>query len=207
MEPRSENTMRRDASRNDSARPATPEQDRPLGVLAEFETPTDLLRAAEQIRAAGYRRWDAHTPFPIHGLERAMGIKDTGLGWIVFVCGTTGCLFGVWMQWWMNAIDYPIVISGKPLWSLPANVPVIFELTILFSAVSAFFGMFVLNGLPKLYHWVFFDERFEGATDNRYFISVDSSDPKFDSTDTQALLEALGSIGARTVTQADDLGQ
>ena len=166
----------------------------PAGMLAEFETPGDLLRVAEEVRKAGYTCWDAHTPFPIHGLDKAMGIKDTKLGWIVFAGGLFGCLFGLLMQWWMNAVDYPIIISGKPMWSLPANIPVIFELTILCSAFSAFFGMLILNGLPNLYHWSFFDSRFERVTSDSYFISIEASDPNFDIAASRAFLESAGSI-------------
>ena len=173
-------------------------------MLAEFETPGDLLRVAENVRDAGYERWDAHTPFPIHGLDRAMGIKDTGLGWIVFTCGLTGCLFGTWMQWWMNAVDYPIVISGKPLWSLPANIPVIFELTILFSALSAFFGMLMLNGLPNLHHWSFYHSRFERVTSDRYFISIEASDPNFDAVASRELLKSAGSVHTEMIWEPEE---
>ena len=171
------------------------------GIVAEYKMPVDLLKAAEQVRDAGYRRWDAHTPFPIHGLDQAMGIKDTVLPWIVLGGGTVGCLFALWMQWWMNAIDYPFIISGKPLWSLPANIPVAFELTILFSALCAFFGMLVLNGLPRLYHWIFFDQRFHRVTSDRYFISIESSDPKFDLEKTRTLLETTGSASVEVVAE------
>lgn len=175
----------------------------PAGVLAEFETPGDLVRAAEQVRDAGYRRWDAHTPFPIHGLDGAMGIKDTALGWIVFGGGLLGCLTGVLMQWWMNAIDYPFVISGKPLWSLPANIPIIFELTILFSALSAFFGMLILNQLPMHHHWAFFNPRFERVTSDRYFITIEASDPSFDIVESCALLDSAGSINTETIWEPE----
>lgn len=173
------------------------------GVLAEFETPADLVRAADRVREAGYRRWDAHTPFPIHGLDRAMGIKDTALGWIVLGGGIFGCLLGLWMQWWTNAVDYPFIISGKPLWSLPANIPIIFELTILFSALSAFFGMLILNGLPKHHHWAFSEDRFSRVTSDRYFISIEASDSNFDIEESRALLESAGSVGAKVVWERE----
>lgn len=179
------------------------------GVLAEFETPADLVRAADRVREAGYRRWDAHTPFPIHGLDRAMGIRDTALGWIVLGGGVFGCLLGLWMQWWMNAVDYPFVISGKPLWSLPANIPIIFELTILFSALSAFFGMLILNGLPRHHHWTFSEDRFGRVTSDRYFISIEASDSNFDIDKSRALLESAGGIGAQIIWEGeheDELG-
>ncbi len=178
----------------------------PAGMLAEFETPADLVRAADEVRKAGYRRWDAHTPFPIHGLDRAMGIKDTALGWIVFGGGLFGCLLGVLMQWWTNGIDYPFIISGKPLWSLPANIPLIFELTILFSALSAFFGMLILNQLPKHHHWSFSHDRFDRVTSDRYFISIEASDPSFDIVESCALLESAGSINTETIWEPEHHG-
>lgn len=179
----------------------------PAGMLAEFKTPGDLLRAADEVRKAGYRHWDAHTPFPIHGLDQAMGIKDTALGWIVFGGGCFGCSVGILMQWWMNAIDYPFIISGKPFWSLPANIPIIFELTILFSALSAFFGMLILNRLPQHHHWTFFAPRFERVTSDRYFISIEASDPSFDIVESCALLESAGSINTEAVWEPEDGGE
>lgn len=176
----------------------------PSGLLAEFESPAELVRAAEQVRQAGYLRWDAHTPYPIHGLSRAMAVKDTALGWIVLAGGIFGCSLGIGLQWWTNAVDYPIVISGKPLWSLPANIPVAFELTILFAALSAFFGMLVLNGLPRHHHWVFDDERFQRATSDRYFISIESSDPRFDLAESRALLESTECIGTEIVWEPEE---
>lgn len=175
----------------------------PSGLLAEFETPANLVHAAQRVRDAGYRRWDAHTPYPIHGLDQAMGVKDTALGWIVLGCGAIGCGFGVWMQWWMNAVDYPMIISGKPLWSLPANIPIIFELTILFSALATFFGMLALNGLPRWHHWAFSDERFEGVTVDRFFITIESTDPKFDVTESRALLDSAGSLRTVIVSERE----
>lgn len=175
----------------------------PAGLLAEFKTPGELVHAAEQVRAAGYRRWDAHTPHPIHGLDSAMGIRDTALGWIVFGCGTFGCVLGVWMQWWTNAVAYPFVISGKPLWSLPANIPVVFELTVLFSALGAFFGMLILNGLPRLHHWAFFDEGFKEVTTDTYFLTIESSDPKFDASESRALLDSAGSLRTELIWEEE----
>ena len=109
------------------------------------------------------------------------------------------------MQWWMNAIDYPFVISGNPFWSLPANIPIIFELTILFSALSAFFGMLILNGLPMHHHWVFSDPRFDRVTTDRYFISIESSDTNFDIVESCALLESAGSVYTQTIWEPEHL--
>lgn len=169
---------------------------RPVLVLAEFETAEGLMDAAERVRDAGFVHWDCYTPYPVHGLDPKMGIKATGLPWIVLAGGLTGCMTGILMQWWMNAIDYPFLISGKPLWSLPANVPIIFELTILFSAFGSFFGMLVMNGLPRFYRPHFRSERFRRATDDRFFIGIEARDRSFDPTRN---LEFLSSVGASFV--------
>jgi hypothetical protein len=162
---------------------------RPLVYLAEYDTPADCMHAAEKVRDAGYERWDVHTPFPVHGMDGAMGLKDSPVGWIVLVMGLTGCLTAFILMWWTNGIDYPIVIGGKPGFSLPAMVPVMFELTILLSAFGAVFGMFGINQLPKHWHPVFYSERFERCSDDKFFVSVEAADAEFDIDDTRALLE------------------
>jgi hypothetical protein len=163
------------------------------GLLAEFETPGDLVRAARAVREKGYKKWDCYSPFPVHGLDSAMGLRDTRLPWVVLMGGLTGCGLAVLMQWWMNAVDYPIVISGKPLFSLPANVPIMFEVTVLLSAITAFVSMFLFNGLPQFYHPVFRSERFRQATNDKFFITIESADPKFEIQKTEALLRSTGS--------------
>ncbi|MBU54712.1 MAG: hypothetical protein CL920_38945 [Deltaproteobacteria bacterium] len=162
------------------------------GALAEFPTPSSLYHACEEVRDAGFRKWDAHTPFPVHGLEKAMGIPASKVPWIVLVMGLTGCSLALLMQWWMNAIDYRFIISGKPLFSLPAFIPVTFELTVLFGAAGAVFGMLALNRLPQFYHSLFHSERFARVTDDKFFISIESVDPQFDVEDTVAFLEKIG---------------
>ncbi len=161
------------------------------GYLVEFDNVDDLIAGAEAVRDAGYSRWDAHTPFVVHGLDRAMGIKPTILPIFVFIGGATGTAGGILLQWWTNAVNYPFQISGKPLFSLPANIPVAFETTILFAALTALIGMLALNKLPQLYHPLFRSGRFKKATDDRFFISVEAADPLFDSEETRALLEGL----------------
>lgn len=163
-----------------------------FGYLVEFENVEAVLAAATKVRDAGYTRWDVHTPFPVHGMDRAMGIRYTKLPLVVLGGGLTGMGIGVLMQWWMNAISYPYIISGKPFFSLPANIPVIFELTVLFSALTAVFGMFGFNQLPQWRHGVFSSERFKRATDDRFFISVEAKDPKFDEKRTADFLAGLG---------------
>ncbi|MCA9007967.1 MAG: DUF3341 domain-containing protein, partial [Planctomycetaceae bacterium] len=142
-----------------------------LGLLAEFDDPHALIEASKKVRDAGYSKWDTHTPFPVHGIDEAMGIKWTILPWIVACCGLTGGTIAVGMQYWMNAVDYPFLISGKPLFSIPACIPITFELSVLLSAFGAFLGMLGLNQLPKLYNPMFKSQAFRRVTNDRFFIS------------------------------------
>lgn len=164
---------------------------KPALYLAEFDSAYDVYHAAEKVRDAGYKQWDVHTPFPVHGMDRAMGLSDSPLGWIVFVCGLTGCTVAFLMMWWMNGVDYPIIIGGKPGAWLPSMIPVMFELTILLSAFGAVFGMLGINQLPRHHHPVFYSDRFEKATDDRFFISIEAKDDKFDLVKTKELLASL----------------
>jgi hypothetical protein len=172
---------------------ASNESGKLFGLLAEFETPGSLMHAAERVRDEGYRRWDVYTPFPLHGMDRAMGLRDSRLPWIVLGAGITGCAVAILMQWWTNAVDYPLLISGKPLFSLPANIPVAFELTILFSALATVVGVLMFTGLPRFYHPVFRNRRFKRASNDRFFLCIEASDPKFDADGTGQLLRTLGS--------------
>jgi len=162
------------------------------GLLVEFEDPNVMVAACRQVRDAGFKKWDAHTPFPIHGMDDAMGIRGTRLPLLILGGGLTGLSAALFMQWWMNAVDYPLVISGKPLFGLPASIPVTFELTILLSALATFFGMWGLNGMPRLYHPVFKNRRFRRATSDRFFIVIEAADPLFDLQETRAFVESLG---------------
>ncbi len=164
------------------------------GLVAEFRTPDALKAAATKVRDAGYRLWDAHSPFPIHGMERAMGIRPTILPWLVFCAGLTGAAAALLLQWWTNTIDYPFLVSGKPFFSLPANIPIIFELMVLLSAFAAFGGVLVLNLLPEYRHPAFSVKRFARVTSDGFFISIAASDPKFDLSATRALLESAGAV-------------
>ncbi len=162
------------------------------GVLAEFETASDVFDACEKVRDAGYRKWDAHTPFPVHGLDGAMGLKLSFLPWIVLVVGLTGMTIAIWLQWWVHSRAYPLVISAKPLAAWPTYVPVIFELSVLFAAFAAVIGMLAINGLPRFHHPIFNSPRFERASDDRFFISIEAQDPKFDGDRTFEFLKGLG---------------
>ena len=166
------------------------------GILAEFATPADLFHACERVRDAGFTKWDAHTPFPVHGLEGAMGLRRSPLPWIVLVMGLMGAGLGFLLQVWVHGSAYPLVISGKPYFTWPAFIPITFELGVLFAALGAVFGMFGLNRLPMHHHPLFKSTLFERVTDDAFFISIESWDPKFDLSATRSLLE---SVGARNV--------
>jgi hypothetical protein len=165
-------------------------QKRPVVYLAEFDTPDGIIHAAEKVRDAGYEKWDVHTPYPVHGMDQAMGLTDSRLGWVVLVCGLTGLLAAVTMIQWMNGYDYPLIIGGKPPDSIPSMVPIMFELTILLASFGAVFGMLGLNELPRHHHPVFYSDRFESFSHDKFFISIEVEDKKFDASKTRELLES-----------------
>lgn len=166
--------------------------ERPLhGLIAEFDDVDSVSAAARMVREEGYERFDVYSPFPIHGIEREMGLRPTKLPWLVLVCGLTGTSLALFFQWWTNAVDYPFKISGKPLFGIPANIPITFEFTVLLSAFAAFFGMLVLNRLPELHRPVFESTRFCRASDDRFFLAIEAADPQFDARRTRELLQKL----------------
>ena len=173
------------------------------GVMAEYTSVDTLLDACRRVRDAGYEKTDAFTPFPVHGIDKALGIKPTILPWIVLGAGLTGTATALVMQVWMNAIDYPYIISGKPFISLPAFMPVAFELTVLFSSFGAFFGMWALNGLPKFSNPVFTDPRFDRVTDDRFFLYIDSKDGQFQRADVEKILGDTDTDYVQTVVDDD----
>jgi hypothetical protein len=179
-------------------------------VLCEFDNVDDVMRAARVFRDAGFTKWDVHSPFPIHGIDAAMGTRMTMLPWIVLGGGLTGLVGGLVLTWWSNASSVPtpfmpnlqgyqFLISGKPIWSLPANIPVIFETTVLLSALSAVFGMLIMNKLPMLYNPLFKSDRFRRVTDDRFFVVVDARDPKFDEARVTEMMQALAPLAIEKV--------
>jgi hypothetical protein len=171
------------------------------GILVEFEDIHGFMVAAARVRDAGYKRWDTHTPFPVHGLNDAMGLKLTKLPLLTLAGGLTGLTGFMFIQWWMNAVDYPIIISGKPMWSIPANIPVAFEGTILLAAICTFLGMLALNNLPMHYHPLLNVKRFKGATTDRFYISIEAADARFDEAETLAFAESLGGDAVERVEE------
>lgn len=170
------------------------------GLMAEFETPEQVLEATRRARAEGYRRLDAYTPFAVEGLADAVGFRRGKKQSAIVLCGgLIGCCGGFFLCWWPNVIGYPLNIGGKPPNSWPAFIPITFELTILFSALSAVFGMLALNGLPMPYHPVFNAPRFDLASRDRFFLCIEAADPKFDAIRTRDFLAGLDAIDVTEV--------
>jgi hypothetical protein len=180
---------------------STPLSGKTYGMLAEFETPAEALEVAKTVREAGYRRWDVHTPYPIHGLDGAMGLTNSKVGWFTFVGGTTGFTLGMLMIWWMGAVDYAIPVGGKPLFSPIFAFPVSYEMTILFGAFGTLFGMALLNRLPRHYHPLLKHPRFRNVTHDKIYVIIETADPKYSEPETRKLLETAG---ARHVELVED---
>jgi len=184
---------------------------KPFGLLAEFDSVDKLMKAANGVRYAGYTRWDCYTPFPVHGLNQAMGMRHTRLPLLVLAGGITGCVAGIGLQLYTMATTfeglptfaqgYKFIISGKPYASGPAYIPVTFELTILLAALTAFGAMLLMNGLPRLYNPLQKSERFRRVTNDRFFVGISARDPLYDADQTRALLESLG---ATTVEEIEE---
>lgn len=162
------------------------------GVVGEFVSSDDLMAAVSKLRHAGFADLEAFTPFPIHGIDEAIGEPRSPLGYIVFCGGATGFTFGTTLQWWTGAHDYLLSIGGKPLFDFPPSVPIMFEATVLFSAFTAIFGMLALNGLPRLYHSIFNYSNFPAVTDDAFVLAIKKTDPKFDIDALRTLLESAG---------------
>jgi hypothetical protein len=162
------------------------------GILAEFDTATEMVDAARQIRDAGYTKTDAFSPFPLHEIDEALGIKRSILPYLIFAGGITGLVTGIALQYYVHVFEWPIIVGGRPHFSLPAFIPPTFEMTILFSAFTAVFGMLFLNKLPSPYHPVFNVPRFALATREKFFLVIEADDPKYDYAETRAFMETLG---------------
>ena len=176
---------------------------RAYGLIAEFETPAALMAAAEKVRDEGFQRWDVFTPYPVHGMDQAMGLKNSRVGWFSFLGGVTGYTTGMLMIWWMNAYDYRIVVGGKPMFSPYSAFPPSYELTILFGAFGSLFGMLFLNRLPRLHHPLLKNKRFALVTHDRFFVVVECDDPKYSETETRKLLDEAGARHIELVEDED----
>ena len=179
----------------------TQKESRIYGLLAEFDSPTAIVAAANKAREAGYRKMDAYSPFPIEALSEAIGFHKNNVPLIVLVGGLIGLLSGIGLQIWTSAIDYPLNVGGRPYISWPSFIPITFELTILLAAFAAVLGMFALNGLPQPYHPLFNSPRFELASRTHFFLCIEAQDPKYDPAETRRFLESLG---ANEVTDVEN---
>jgi len=191
---------------------------RVYGYLAEFKSASALYKAAEKVRDAGFRRWDCYSPYPIHGLDKAMGVKRSILPWFVFFGGMTGTATAfvlatltqtrVWsfLPWLEKAAEtYPTVVQGKPtnIFTVPAFFPIMFELTILFSGFTVLFGVLALMKLPRLNHPLFASNQFHRATDDGFFIALEARDSKFSPEGTRSFLQEIGGANIELVEEED----
>lgn len=189
-----------------------PPGERAFALVAEFVEVDAAMAAAERIRDAGYSAWDVHSPFPVHGMPKAMGLRPTMLPWIALAHGLLGLLAGLALVWWTNAKTVPglpaeiqgyeFLVSGKPRFSLAANIPILFELTVLLAAIGTLLGMFGLNKLPMLYNPLFRSRNFRRATSDRFFIVIEAEDPLFALEGTAEFLHGLGAASVELVTDA-----
>jgi hypothetical protein len=173
-----------------------------FGLLAEFDSAKGLYHACERVRDAGYTRWDAHSPFPVHGLDHAMGLGRSRLPWIVLAVGLCGAAGGFFLQLWANGIAYPIVSSGKPYLNWQPYVPITFETGVLSAAITTLIGMLGFNQLPMHHHPLFGSHAFEKVTDDRFFVSIEAWDPMFDSSQTETFLRGLGATHVELVKRS-----
>jgi hypothetical protein len=169
------------------------------GLMAEFDNPSALVAAAEKARLAGYRQMDAYSPIPIEELNEALGLRRTRLPILVFLGGLMGCLGGYGLQYWTQALEYPMNVGGRPFHSWPQFIPVTFETTVLGAALTAFVGMWALNRLPQPYHPVFNVPEFARASTDRFFLCIEALDPRFDVRTTRQFLEGLHPVGVSEV--------
>ena len=169
------------------------------GMVAEYHNPDDLIEASKRVRDAGYKRTDAFTPFPIHGMEDALGLPESRVGKIAIFFSFTGATLALLMMWWTGAVDYKLVIGGKPFFAFEPSIPITFELTVLFSAFSSVAIMFFLNGLPRFSHPIFNAKSFARVGDDRFLLLIEKADPKFDEAKTKELLEATHPVSVEVV--------
>ena len=171
------------------------------GLIAMFETPADIMHAAEAVRDAGYKSWDVITPFPVHGMDRAMGVRRSWVPRFSLAGGLLGLVTGMTLVWWSGAWNFKLSVGGKPLFSPLFAFPISYELTILFTAFATIIGMFLLNRLPMHYHAVMKQAHYKRATDDRFFVVIEARDPHYDPAGTKALLER---VGGREIEELED---
>jgi hypothetical protein len=173
------------------------------GIIAEFDSPAAILQAAEKVRDAGYHRWDVFTPFPIHGLDKVMGFKNSRVGWFALLFGGGAFLGTMGLMWYCNTFDYPLIVGGKPMFSLPMSFVPSYILLVLGGAVGAFAGMMALNQLPRLHHPLFARARFALVSRDKFFLVIGANDPQFSGTETRRLMEEIGGTHIELVEDED----
>ena len=171
-------------------------EDKVYGVMGAFTSPDDLVEAGRKIREMGYTKLDAMSPFPVHGIDDAIGVPPSKLGWLVIWFSALGCATAITLIWYVGAINYRLVIGGKPFFDFSYTIPIAFELTVLFSAFASFLGMWAINGLPRLYHPSFNYSQAHRASDDLFLLTIEAKDPKFDA---QECVERLRGVGASDV--------
>lgn len=169
------------------------------GLVAEFETAEQIMRAAHEMRGMGYVKLEAFTPYPMLELEKAIGLRRSTLGWVIFGCALLGGAGAYLLQWWTSVIDYPLDVGGRPPHSAPAFVPITFELTILSAGISALVALIVISGLPALYQPVFDVPGFDRASIDRFFLAVSATDPAFERGEVGDRLRAVGALRVEPV--------
>lgn len=176
-----------------------------LAALAEFKDPAELIHAAEKVRDEGFKEFDCHSPFPIHGMDDAMGEKRSPLGYIVGIVAVVSAVGMLLFQGWTSAIDYPIVLSGKPFFSYQAFGVASWAVMVLLSAITCVIGMLVLNKLPMFHHPLFYSENFsKKVNDDGFFVSIEAVDEKFDPKTTKSFLESIGGKNIELITPDDE---
>jgi len=171
------------------------------GAVGEFNDENELMEAIAQIRRQGYSKLEAYTPFPIHGIDDALGNKPSKLGWFVVCCGLTGATAAATFLWWTSAVDYPIVVGGKPLFAFTYSIPIMFELMILLSAFGSLYGMLGVNRLPRLYHPIFNYTNADRINDDGFVLAIEAEDPQFDAEECVRVLESAGAVNAEVVAK------
>jgi hypothetical protein len=174
-----------------------------FAMAAEVPNASALYHAAEKVRDAGYTRWDVYSPFPIHGMDHAMGLKKSWLSALVFIGGITGLTIAAILQFYPSSIEYPLVVAGKPtnFFTVPAFFPIMFELTILFSGFTTLFGLLALMKLPRFNHPLFNSKQFDRTTDDGFFIALEARDPKFSANGTRDFLSEIGGASIELIEE------
>ena len=173
------------------------------GLMAQFDSPAAILRAAEKVRDAGYRRWDTFTPFPIHGMDKVMQLGNSLVGWVSLAMGAGAFLSVVGLIWYANDFDYPLIVGGKPMFSVPMTFVPSYIMLIMGGAVGALIGMLALNQLPRLHHPLLGKKRFELVSRDKFYLVIGATDPKFCATETKKLLESIGGVQVEIVEDED----